>query len=158
MSTVSAILISLAICAVAAALEGLFAGKNVKPRLAKLRFPPFAPPLWLWAVIGVVYYLICFAILFRLLRYSDNSTMRYTSLALLLFVMALNAFWNYVFFRRENLRASFFLGVFYSLVAVALFVCLYGLDFVAAAVLIPYLIYLAYAFYWGAGLVKLNPK
>ena len=158
MSTISAVTISLLICVVAAALEGLFAGKKVKPFLEKLRKPRFAPPLWVWAIVGVLYYLICFFILFRLFRYEDNASPRYISLALLLAVMILNAVWNYVFFRLENLAYSFALSIFYSLVAVALFLFLWQFDYLAAYVLIPYLVYLFYAFYWGWGLLKLNPK
>lgn len=158
MSTFSAVLISLLICAAAAALEGLFAGKNVKSVLGKLKTPAYAPPLWIWAIIGVFYYLTCFFILFRILRYNDNTSIRYAAFALLLVVMAVNAFWNYVFFRRENLIYSFVLGIFYTLAAVVLFVCLLQFDDIAAYAQIPYLLYLIYAFYWGCGLLKLNPK
>lgn len=154
----SAVLLALLICGIAAALEGLFAGKDVKSVLAELRKPRFSPPFWLWVIIGVFYYLICFAILFRVLRYSDNFAIRYTAFAFLLIVMAVNAFWNYVFFRLKNLSASLALGIFYSLAAVALFVCLYQFDFLAAYVLVPYLLYLIYAFYWSYGLWKLNAK
>jgi tryptophan-rich sensory protein len=158
MSTVSAVLVSFLICACAAALEGLLAGKGVKAVLGNLRKPKFAAPVWVWAVIGVVYYLICFFILFRILRYEDNFSIRYTAFALLLVLMAANAFWNYVFFRRRDLFYSFVIGVLYSLGAVALFVCLYQFDFLAAYALTPYLLYQIYAFYWGYGLLKLNRK
>lgn len=158
MSTLSAVLVSLLICAVAALLEGLLAGRNVKSFLGKLRKPSYAPPFWVWVVIGVFYYAICFLILFRILRYDDNFSIRYTAFTFLLVVMAVNAFWNYVFFRLENLFYSFVLGVFYTLAAVAVFVCLYQFDYIAAYVLVPYLLYLIYAFRWSYKLWKLNPK
>jgi tryptophan-rich sensory protein len=158
MSTLSAVLISLLICAVAAMLEGLFAGRNVKSVLSKLRKPSYAPPLWVWAIIGVFYYVICFFILFRILRYDDNFSIRYTAFTLLLVVMTLNAFWNYVFFRLRNLFYSFVLSILYSIVAVAVFVCLYQFDYIAAFVLVPYLLYLIYAFRWGYKLWKLNSR
>jgi tryptophan-rich sensory protein len=158
MSTISAVLLSFLICGIASALEGLFAGKNVKSVMSKLRKPRFSPPFWLWVIIGVFYYLICFAILFRILRYSDNFGIRYTAFALLLLIMALNAFWNYFFFRRENLFAAAVLGAFYSVVAIVLFVCLWQFDYLAAYVLVPYLLYLIYAFYWSFRLLKLNRK
>ena len=154
----SAILIAVLICGVAAALEGLFAGKNVKDVLEKLRKPKFSPPFWMWLIIGILYYIICFLILFRVLRYSDNIQVRYTAFALILAVMAVNAVWNYFFFRRENLFAAFVLSIFYSLGAIALFVFLWQFDYLAAYVLTPYLLYLFYAFYWSFGLLKLNPK
>ncbi|MET0752248.1 MAG: tryptophan-rich sensory protein, partial [Pyrinomonadaceae bacterium] len=73
-------------------------------------------------------------------------------------VMAVNAFWNFVFFRRRNLFYSFLLSIFYSLAALALFVCLYQFDYVAAFAEIPYLLYLIYALIWSYKLIKLNPK
>lgn len=158
MSTSSAVLISFLICAVAAALEGLFSGKGVKSFLANLRKPRFSPPIWVWVIIGVFYYATCFIILFRILRYDDNISIRYAALALLLGVMAINAFWNFVFFRRRNLLYSFLLSIFYTLAALAVFVCLYQFDYVAAFAEIPYLLYLIYALIWSYKLIKLNPK
>ena len=153
-----AILISLGICLIAALLEGLFAGKHVKSVLGKLQTPSFAPPLWVWAIIGVGYYAICFFVLYRIFRHEGDDSIKTAALILLLIVMAVNAFWNYVFFRLENLFYSFVLGVLCSLVAVALFFCLLRFDTIAALALTAYLLYLIYAFRWGYGLLKLNPK
>lgn len=149
---------SLGICIIAAMLEGLFAGKNVKTFLGKLRTPKYAPPLWAWAIIGVCYYVICFTILYRIFRYDGNALIKYLSLTLLLVVMIINSFWNYVFFRLENLFYSFVLSIIYSLFAIALFICLLQLDRIASLALVPYLIYLIYGFSWGYGLLKLNPN
>lgn len=158
MSVGYAILIALGICLVAALLEGLFAGKNVKTFFGKLRTPSYSPPLWAWAIIGIGYYGICFTILYRLLRNDGETSIKHLAFILLLVVMAVNAFWNYVFFRLENLFYSFALSIFYSLVAVALFICLIQLDRIVALAQVPYLLYLIYAFRWGYGLLKLNPN
>jgi len=158
MSVSYAILMSLGICVIAAILEGLFAGKNVKTFLKKLRTPRYAPPLWAWVITGVCYYATCFTILYRIFRHDGDASIKYIALTLLLVVMAVNAFWNYFFFRLENLFYSFVLSIIYSLVAVALFICLIQLDKIAALAQVPYLIYLIYAFYWGYGLLKLNPN
>jgi hypothetical protein len=60
------IIYSLAICALGAALEGLFAGRDIKQRLANLRLPSYAVPFWGWMVIGGLYYVIRFSVLYRL--------------------------------------------------------------------------------------------
>jgi hypothetical protein len=60
------IIYSLAICALGAALEGLFAGRDIKQRLANLRLPSYAVSFWGWMVIGGLYYVICFSVLYRL--------------------------------------------------------------------------------------------
>jgi hypothetical protein len=61
-----ALIYALGLCIVSVALEGVFAGSGIKRRLAELRVPRFAPPLWGWIVIGLCYYVICFVVLFRL--------------------------------------------------------------------------------------------
>ena len=158
MSVTSAILISLGICVVSAILEGVLAGKNVKSFFAKLQFPSYSPPLWVWYIIGVVYYVICFFILYRIFRHDSDASLKYVALMLLLIMMGVNAFWNYVFFRAQNLFLSFFAFAFYPLIAIALFVCLLQFDKIAAWSLVPYFLYLLYAVRWGYGLWKLNPN
>jgi hypothetical protein len=54
MSASYAILVSLGACVIAAALEGVCAGRNVKSFFATLRFPPFSAPLWVWSIIGIL--------------------------------------------------------------------------------------------------------
>jgi tryptophan-rich sensory protein len=152
----SSILISLGVCIVGAILEGLAAGNNVKPFFAKLRFPPYSAPLWAWYIIGALYYVTCFVILYRLFRHNGDTPLWDVAFILILIVMATNALWNYVFFRAQNLFGAFLLSVPYAFVAIALFVCLIQFDKVAAWALVPYLIYLIYGFWWGYGLLKLN--
>ncbi len=72
--------------------------------------------------------------------------------------MAINALWNYVFFRIQNLLYSFVLSLLYGSVTIALFISLINLDTSAALALAPYLIYSLFALYWGYKLWKLNPN
>ena len=69
-----------AICLAAAVLEGLYAGRGVRTRLEALRQPAHSPPFAGWVVIGIAYYAISFAVLFRLLRL-EPSTLRAAALA-----------------------------------------------------------------------------
>jgi translocator protein len=156
MSVIAAIFSSLGVCMVGAILEGLAAGNNVKPFFAQLRFPAYSAPLWVWYIIGALYYFICFIVLYRLFRYHRPTALWIVALILILVVMATNALWNYVFFRAKKLRGAFVLGLPYGLVAIGLFFCLRQFDQVAAWALVPYLVYLIYGFCWGYGLWKLN--
>ena len=156
MSAGYAILISVGACVLAAALEGACAGKNVKAFYAELRFPRYSAPLWVWGIIGGLYYLIFWFVLYRLLRLDSDSALRGAALALLLFMMVVNALTNYVIFRARNLRLSFIIGNLFPIMDMALFVCLLRLDKVAAWVLIPYLLYRIYAVWWGYSLWRLN--
>jgi benzodiazapine receptor len=156
MSAGYAILISVGACVLAAALEGACAGRNVKEFYAELRFPRYSAPLWVWGIIGGLYYVIFWFILYRLLRLYSDSALRGLALALISFMMVVNALTNYVIFRARNLRLSFIIGNLFPLMDVALLVCLLRLDRVAAWALIPYLLYRIYALWWGYWLWKLN--
>lgn len=150
------LLLALAACIAAAVLEGVFAGQGVRQRFAELRMPRFSPPLAMWIVIGVAYYVVCFAVLYRLLLLPPGRT-RTACLALILCVLLANAFWNYLFFRLRSLRLSFAAGIPYTLAALALLALLFRLDRVAAWWFLPYAVYLCYANAWGAALLRANP-
>jgi tryptophan-rich sensory protein len=141
---------------VSVTLEGVFAGSGIKRRLSELRVPRCVPPLWGWVVIGALYYLICFVVLYRLFSLSETIPSRTWALGFLFAMMFINALWNYFFFRSRNLLHAFVIGVPYALVALALFVLLLPLDRAAAFCLLPYLLYLFYAGYFGYQIWKLN--
>lgn len=154
----SAILISLGICVIAAALEGLCAGKNVQSYFAKLQFPPYSAPLWAWYIIGGLYYAIFFFVIYRILRHDTDSVLKHAALTLILFMMVVNAFWNYIFFRAQNLFLSLIGASLFPIMEIALFICLIQLDNVAAWSLVPYLLYRIYALWWDYGLWKTNSR
>jgi tryptophan-rich sensory protein len=156
MSASYAIFISLGVCVIAATLEGVCAGKNVKSYFAELQWPPYSAPLWVWYIIGGLYYAIFFLVIYRLLRLNSNSVLKHTTLTLIFFMMIVNALWNYIFFRARNLFLSFIVASLFPVTDIALFICLIQLDKVAAWSLIPYLLYRVYALWWGYGLWKIN--
>lgn len=158
MSVGCAILIAIGICLATAALEGVWAGRNVKSFFAQLEFPPYSAPLWIWSIIGVFYYLIFCFIIYRLLILDNDSPLKYAVLTLILFMMVVNALTNYVIFRARNLRLSFIVGTLFPVLDITLFLCLIQLDKVAARSLIPYLLYRIYAVWWGYALWKINGR
>src|SRR4051812_46331768 len=114
---------SLAICALGATLEGLFAGSGVKQRLSTVRLPSYAVPFWGWMVIGGLYYVICFSILYRLFLL-PAAFARSVAFVLIGAMMFINALWNYFFFRTRNLFHAYLLGLPYGAIGLALFVVL----------------------------------
>ena len=139
----------------AAAIEGVCAGRNVRSFFTTLKFPPYSAPLWVWSIIGGLYYVIFWFVTYRLLRL-DSSVMRRVALALVLFMMLVNALTNYIIFRAQNLRLSFIVGCLFPFMDIALLICLMLLDTIAACALVPYLIYRVYAVWWGYRLWDLN--
>lgn len=151
-----ALLISIAVCVLAAALEGVCAGNNVKAYFPTLRSPAYVLPLWAWYIIGLGYYATFFIVLYRILNLTTVSKLKPATISLVVFMMIANALWNYVFFRAQKLFLAFVAGSFAPVFDAALFICLLGLDRVAAWLLTPYLLYRVYAVYWGYALWTLN--
>lgn len=149
---------SFATCAAAAALEGICAGKGVKQRFAELSFPTPSLPLWAWFLVGVGYYAIHLIVLHSLL--SSHPLQPYTSLALVLagVVLTANAAWNFLFFRRKDLRSSFFFSVPYALLATALGAVLWMAARDVAPLYFLYLAYLPYGTWWGYAVWRRNSE
>ena len=152
------IALSFVICALMAALEGAMAGGGVKQRFASLRFPPGSPTLPVWIAIGALYYAMCFVVVYRLLMHGLTDALAQSAFALVLAVMVYNAAWNWLFFRRRDLRASFLSFIPYAMLIAGLIVCLLKVDRWAAAALTPYLAYLFYATWWGYRVWQLNRR
>jgi tryptophan-rich sensory protein len=150
-----ALIVSCVICALAAGLEGVCAGRNVRAFFSTLKFPSYSAPLWAWSIIGGLYYIIFCFVTYRLLRLV-SSPLRNATLALVLFMMIANALSNYVIFRAQDLWRSFLIGSLAPIFDVTLLVCLIQLDAVAAWSLAPYLIYRVYGVLWSYEVWTLN--
>jgi tryptophan-rich sensory protein len=130
------------VCAGAVIGEGLFMGRQGSRWMRGLRQPRLAPPAWLWGLIGLAYYGICYYALARILAARPIPLL---CLVLLLTLLAANTFWNYIYFRRHDLRLVFWYSVGYAVLAVALLIALLRADVTAASVFGFYVIYLPYA-------------
>jgi tryptophan-rich sensory protein len=151
-----ALIVSFLVCFAAAAVEGALAGSGVRQRFAELRQPPLSPSLAMWVAVGVLYYAMCFAVIYRILSGGFSSALGLTAFVLVLVLMLANAAWNYVFFRRRNMRISFLFFVGYGALAFALTAVLLPVDGLAASLLGLYLVYLVYAAWWAYRLWQLN--
>jgi benzodiazapine receptor len=148
---------ALAACAVAAVSEGLLAGSEVGARFSELLLPPFSPPLWAWAIIGVLYYALFFFILNSLLGSLPTPRLTVGALVLVAILLATNATWNWLFFRERDLWLSTIFAAPYDAVALTLALVLFRLRSPLFYWYLLYVAYLAYAAWWGISLWHLNP-
>ncbi len=144
------------VCLAAVVAETVLAGRDPRRVQRSLKQPPWALPPFAWYIIGAGYYLVCFLLLYRLSV--RPSPLQSPAFWLLLVLMALNAGWNWLFFRRGSLRASFLFFVPYCAVAATLAIALLRFDRVAALVFAAYMSYLPYAIAWTFRVWKLNPS
>ena len=145
---------TLAILAAAALFEGVAAGREPRKMLETLRQPRWSPPFPVWLAIGLLFYAVFGAILYRLL--DEEGRWATVALALVVLILIANAAWNYLLFRRRDLRASLRALPPYGLLVAALLLILVANDRAGALILVPYLLYLPFALAWMRALVRLN--
>jgi tryptophan-rich sensory protein len=138
-----------------AVAEAFAGGGDVKGKLAALRQPRGAAPLWLWLMIGSVYYAISFTVLVRLFSL-PVSTRSLTAITLMLVMMAMNTIWTFTFFRLRSLGFSAFITWLYLPVAAALLYVLHSVDRMAFFVFAAYALYLVYGSWWALRVWQLN--
>jgi translocator protein len=152
----SALAQALLICVGAAALESLAAGKGPRAYLATLVLPRGSPSFGGWIIVGVVYYAVCAILLYRLLARGLETFSVGAAVTLLILLMAANAFWNYLFFRRRSPRAGYLAFFPYALLALLLIIVLLFADRLGAWIFLPYLGYMVYALWWSRRVWQLN--
>ena len=124
--------------------------------MAELRLPRHALPLWAWSIVGLAYYVLFFLVLTSLLSSLPTPVWTAAALGLAGVLLVANAAWNWVFFRRKDLRLSLILFVPYVLAAIALGLVLLRLESPLSGWYLLYPAYLVYATWWGFQVWRLN--
>src|SRR5215470_1469128 len=134
-------------------VEALCAGKGPSSVMKKLHQPRWAVPMPVWYAVGFFYYMICFAVVYRMTASGRTEAF---ALMLIAALMAANAGWNFIFFRLRSLRWSFWFYVPYIVLVAALISALWSVDRVSTALLLIYSAYLPYALVWSYFVMKFN--
>jgi tryptophan-rich sensory protein len=148
--------IAAGVAIVMAVLGTVIAGDGLKSWYPGLRHPRFEPPVWGFALIGAVVYVLDVVILYRLLTGSGGAEAGLGIIGLLV-VMLANELWNAVLFRWRNLDAALvsLLG-FAGLVAVLAFI-LFRTDALSGWLMVAYLAWVvAFDVPWIVRLRELN--
>lgn len=147
--------IALSICAVAAAFEGLCAGRDPMGQLKAVKQPSWSLPNWAWVLIGIAWYGICFLGLARLLTlWSDHRL----PVILLVALMLANASANVFSFRMKRFDLAFYFLFPYWLLLAAFFCAACPLDRLTCGLFVIYAGYQMYAAAWGYRLWQMNPR
>ena len=143
------------ICVLLGAFEAGASGKDPAGALRSIRQPDWSPPFWLWAIIGVAWYLICFISLARLLPIFDT---RPAPLLLLLALMVANGASGILQLRMKRFDLALWVMPPYATLVLALLWIVWPLDRVVFFLFAGYAAYLVYAGVWGWNLWRLNPR
>jgi tryptophan-rich sensory protein len=143
-----------ALCLMSIIIEGFSATKGGRRWFENLIQPRVAFPLYVWYIIGVIYYILCGIIAYRLFHRSGASFT--PEIILLTVIMIINALTNFILFNYRSLKWFYvvlypFTGLFTAFILVLL-----RSDPVSAALAGVYACWLVYDLYYFRRLWKLN--
>ncbi len=147
-----ALIASLALTFSAAAFGAQFMPGSWYAALAK---PALNPPGWLFGLVWPLLYVLMSVAAWLLWRASRGP--RRLGLALHLLQLVLNALWSWFFFGLQQPLAALVDLLLLWLAVLLLMLCCLRSQRAAAILLLPYLLWLSFAFYLNAGIVSLNP-
>jgi translocator protein len=151
--------LALAVLPVAAAsLTGaLITAPNIPTWYAGLAKPAFAPPNWLFAPVWTALYAMMALAFWRVLGLPPGTPGRAAAIAAFWAQLALNAAWTPVFFGLHSPRGGLaVIGVLLVTILVTIR-RFWPLDRIAAALLVPYAAWVAFATALTAEVARLNP-
>ena len=129
---------------------------NIPGWYAGLTKPPYTPPNWLFRPAWTTLYLCLAYALFRILSLPRATEGRAPAIASFFVQLALNGAWSWSFFAARNPTLGL-LNIAILLVAIAVTIRLFArLDRIAAALLVPYGLWVSYATYLNLGIWWLN--
>jgi tryptophan-rich sensory protein len=144
------------LCLGIAGVAGLVTAPEIGTWYAGLDKPSWTPPRQAFPVVWTILYAMIAVTLWRLWDRTAPSPARRQALALFFIQLALNAAWSPVFFGLHAVKAGL-------VIIVALVITLFGTvlacaraDRVSAWLLLPYLVWVAYATTLNAGILAMN--
>ncbi len=143
-------------CYGASALGAIATGRSVGTWYQTLAKPGFTPPDWVFAPVWSVLYTMMAVALWLVWRRRGLAGAK-AAVALFLVQLALNVGWTWLFFGYRRLGWATVEIVLLLLAIGATIRAFYRIDRIAAALLLPYAAWVAYAALLTASLWRLNP-
>lgn len=120
-----------------------------------LNKPYLTPPSWVFTPAWIFLYIL---ILFSIITYAYTKTPKNKTGGYVFFgiQMVLNLLWTPVFFHFQNIRLSFLIICLLMIFIILTIIAFYKVSKIAAALLVPYIIWVGFAIYLNYGIMVLN--
>jgi benzodiazapine receptor len=147
---------SIAICQLAGVIGGVFTARSVSTWYLALSKPAFTPPGWLFAPVWIGLYALMGVSLFLVWRMGLGTAGAKTAITVFAVQLVLNASWSAAFFGVRSPLAG--LIVILLLLAAIAFTTIrfYRISVPAGLLLIPYMVWVAFATVLNASIYALN--
>ena len=148
--------LSLLLCLGVGTLEGLVTRPEIPAWYAGLAKPSWTPPPLAFPIAWTVLYVLMAFSFWRLWDLQTRSAARTTAMTWFLIQLALNALWSPVFFGWHGTRAALVIIIALLVAIAAAMVAASRVERLAAWLLVPYLLWVAYVTSINIGVVAMN--
>jgi tryptophan-rich sensory protein len=153
---IRALLVSVTTCVLFALFGAALVGESLGTWYGALDKPWFLVPLWVFYIVGAVYYVLFATVLYRILVYVEDRGGKAASLTLTICVLFLNELWNYGFFGLQSTLVGF-LGIAVFLAPLtALLLTLRKHERFSVGPVAAYWVWVLYDLAWTFALWRLN--
>jgi benzodiazapine receptor len=143
------------VCFTAAGIGSLFTSKSVNTWYTQLRKPEWTPPNWIFGPAWTTLYLMMAISAWLVWRSSDWYSARF-ALALFAIQLVLNTMWSIAFFGLHEVGPAFGEILLLWMMIIATAVAFLPLSLLAAWLLIPYIVWVAFASYLNFRIWQMN--
>lgn len=119
---------------------------NSKEDYYSLNRPKFAPPAILFKVIWIVLYILMALSLYRIILITNTGENTTIQLVLFISQLIITYLWSFIFFKFKKRKLALVIIFILILLVISLIISLIKLDILSAILLVPYLIWLLFAF------------
>jgi len=156
MKTAARLIVCFSLCFGVAALGAMATTPNIPGWYASLNKPPFTPPNYVFPIVWNVLYALMAISRWRLWEAAaDNARTR--AVALFLIQLAVNLAWSFIFFGAKAIGAGLIAILALDALVIWTIYAARKVDRFAAALLLPYLLWIGYATALNIEIFRLNP-
>jgi tryptophan-rich sensory protein len=149
-------IIAIAAPQLAGLISSFFTSASIKTWYAALIRPSFVPPNWVFAPVWTALFLLMGIALFLVWKREGENKLVKTALAVFWVQLGLNTLWSIIFFGLHNLGLALIELIILWLMILATIVVFFRISKAAAILLVPYLIWVAFAGYLNYSFWQLN--
>jgi len=155
MSDWVALIVSFAVCMAAASVGGLLTTRAINEWYGGLRKPSWNPPDWAFAPIWTVLYILM-AVSAWLVWEQGGLSLQAIPLSIFAAQLILDVAWSGIFFYKRMILGGLIEVLVFWTTILATVIAFWGASILAAALLIPYLVWVSIASYLNYTIWKLN--
>ena len=156
MKTAARLIVCFALCFAVAALGAMATTPNIPGWYASLNKPSFTPPNYVFPVVWNILYALMAISLWRLWEEAPGNA-RKRAVTLFLLQLAVNLACSFIFFGAKAIGAGLITIVVLDVLVIGTIYAAWKVDRFAAALLLPYLLWIGYATALSVEIFRLNP-